>query len=282
MQPNVDRVAASALRARNKAAAGTGTLRCHARDTQQGAPQDTQRRTPPCANPGPTHHCTAEGKGNPMKTDSDLKKDVLAELEWDPEVNAAAIGIGVKDGVVTVSGHLTTYSEKFAIERALRRVDGVRAIGMEVDVVLSPQHRRSDSDIATAAAQALKWQARLPDDKVRVSVEHGWVHLSGEVDWEFQRRSAEKAVRPLLGVVGVSNEVTLATKAVPADLNDRISQALQRQALREARRVEVNVDGPKVTLRGSVHSWQERDAVQGAVWAAPGVRTVINELRVGA
>ena len=217
-----------------------------------------------------------------MKTDSQLKKDVLAELEWDPEIHAAAIGVGVKDGVVTVSGHLGTYAEKFAIERALRRIEGVRATAMEVDVTLSPMHRRSDSDIAAAAAQALKWQARVPAEKLRVSVEHGWIHLSGEVDWEFQRRAAEKAVRPLMGVVGVSNEITLAAKALPSDLSTRISEALQRQAMRESKRVEVAVDGAKVTLRGTVHSWQERDAVQGAVWAAPGVRTVINEIHVGA
>ena len=217
-----------------------------------------------------------------MKTDSELKKDVLAELEWDPEINAAAIGVGVKDGIVTVSGHLGTYAEKFAVERALRRIDGVRATAMEVDVTLSPEHRRSDSEIAAAAAQALKWQARVPADRLRLSVEHGWIRLSGEVDWEFQRRAAEKALRPLMGVVGVSNEIALAAKALPTDLSTRISQALQRQALREAKRVDVSVDGAKVTLRGTVHSWQERDAVQGAVWAAPGVRTVVNEIHVGA
>lgn len=217
-----------------------------------------------------------------MKTDSELKKDVLAELEWDPEVNSAAVGVGVKDGVVTVSGHLDTYAEKFAIERALRRVAGVKAVAMEVDVTLSPQHRRSDSEIAAAATQALKWQSRLPGDRLRLTVENGWVHLGGEADWEFQRRAAEKAVRGLTGVVGVSNEITIAAKAAPTDLSALISQALQRQALREARRIDVNVDGSKVTLRGQVHSWQERDAVQGAVWAAPGVRTVVNELNVGA
>ena len=217
-----------------------------------------------------------------MKTDSELKKDVLAELEWDPEIGATSIGVGVKDGVVTVSGHLDTYAEKFAIERALRRIDGVRASAREGDVTLSPQHRRSDSELAAAAAQALKWQARVPADRLRVTVEHGWIHLAGEVDWEFQRRSAEKALRPLMGVVGVSNEIALAAKALPTDLSSRISEALQRQALREARRVDVSVDGAKVTLRGTVHSWQERDAVQGAVWAAPGVRTVVNEIHVGA
>ena len=149
-------------------------------------------------------------------------------------------------------------------------------------MTLSPQHRRSDSEIAAAAAQALKWQARVPAERLRVTVEHGWIHLAGEVDWEFQRRAAEKALRPLMGVVGVSNEITLAAKALPTDLSTRISEALQRQALREARRVDVSVDGAKVTLRGTVHSWQERDAVQGAVWAAPGVRTVVNEIHVGA
>lgn len=215
-----------------------------------------------------------------MKTDAQLKKDIEAELEWDPEIDATQVGVAVKDGVATLSGHLKTYSDKFAIERALRRIDGVRAIAMEVDVTLSPQHQRSDSEIAAAAAQALQWQARVPSDRLRVSVEHGWINLSGEVDWDFQRRAAESSVRQLLGVVGVSNAITLASRAVPSDLNTRISEALQRQALREAKQVEVNVDGTKVTLRGQVHSWQERDAVQGAVWAAPGVRTVVNELRV--
>lgn len=215
-----------------------------------------------------------------MKTDTELKKDVNAELEWDPEIDAAQVGVAVKDGVVTISGHLKTYADKFSIERALRRIEGVRAIAMEVDVTLSPQHQRSDSEIAAAAAQALKWQARIPDDRLRVTVERGWITLAGEVEWEFQRRAAESAVRQLLGVVGVSNGITLAARNVPGDLSTRIGDALQRQALREAKKVEVNVDGSKVTLRGQVHSWQERDAVQGAVWAAPGVRTVINELRV--
>ena len=215
------------------------------------------------------------------KSDSQIKKDVLAELEWDPEVNAATVGVAVKDGVVTLTGHLETYAEKFAIERAVRRLSGVRAIALELDVKLSPQHQRSDSEIAASASQALRWQSQVPADRIRLTAEHGWLHLSGEVDWEFQRGAAEKAVRSLTGVVGVSNEITLSMKATPADLAQRISQALQRQALREARRLDIAVDGPKVTLRGTVHSWQERDAVQGAVWAAPGVRSVINELHVG-
>jgi osmotically-inducible protein OsmY len=215
-----------------------------------------------------------------MKTDSELKKDVLAELEWDPQITAPSVGVAVKEGVVTVSGHLDTYAEKFAIERALRRLSGVKAIALELDVVLAPLHKRSDSEIASAAAQALRWQSQVPAERIGLTVENGWIQLTGEVDWEYQRTAAERAVRSLTGVLGVRNEVTLALRAAPVDLNQRIAEALQRQALREARRVDVAVDGPKVTLRGTVHSWQERDAVQGAVWSAPGVRNVINELRV--
>lgn len=217
-----------------------------------------------------------------MKTDAELKKDVLAELEWDPEVKCSAVGVAVKDGVVTVSGHLDTFAEKFAIERALRRLSGVKAFALELDVVLAPQHKRSDSEIAAAAAQALRWQSQVPAERITLTVENGWIRLAGEVDWEYQRTAAERAVRSLTGVLGVRNEMTLSLRAAPTDLNQRITEALQRQALREARRVEVAVEGPKVTIRGSVHSWQERDAVQGAVWSAPGVRSVINELRVGA
>ena len=159
---------------------------------------------------------------------------------------------------------------------------GCRHLYLKKCQVLLLQHLLYCRRMMFPMLQALKWQARVPAERLRLSVEHGWIRLSGEVDWEFQRRAAEKALRPLMGVVGVSNEVALAAKALPTDLSTRISQALQRQALREARRVDVSVDGAKVTLRGTVHSWQERDAVQGAVWAAPGVRTVVNEIHVGA
>jgi len=216
-----------------------------------------------------------------VKTDADLKKDVMAELAWDPAIRATAVGVAVKDGVVTLTGHLDTFIEKIAIERALRRVAGVQAIALELDVKLSPQHKRSDTEVATAAEQALKWNTVVPADKIRLTVENGWVRLQGEVDWDFQRQAAYKAVRPLVGVVGISNEITLKVKPAPADLARRIEEALTRQALREAKRVQIDVDGATVTLRGTVHSWQERDAVQGAAWAAPGVHAVVNDLRIG-
>jgi osmotically-inducible protein OsmY len=228
------------------------------------------------------HGALGGTEGAIMKTDSDLKKDVMAELAWDPAVTANAVGVSVKDGVVTLSGHLDTYAEKFAAERALRRVAGVQAIAIELDVKLSPQHKRSDTEIAAAAEAALKWHTSAPADKIRITVENGWVRLQGEVEWQYQRASVEKVIRPLIGVVGISNEIGLKVKPVPADLAGRIEDALKRQALREAKRVDVSVEGSTVTLRGHVHSWQERDAVAGAVWSAPGVRSVINEVRIGA
>ena len=216
-----------------------------------------------------------------MKTDADLKRDVTAELAWDPAVKSTAIGVAVKDGVVTLTGHLETFAEKHAAARALRRVAGVKAIALELDVKLAPDHRRSDTDIATSAEQALRWNTLVPVDAIRLTVDHGWITLQGEVEWDYQRRSVEKAIRPLMGVVGISNEITLRTRPHADRLAQKIEDALTRQALREAKRVKVEVDGSTVTLRGAVHSWQERDAAQGVAWSAPGVGNVVNELTVG-
>ncbi len=215
-----------------------------------------------------------------MKSDAQLKRDITSELEWDPSVNATNVGVAVKEGVVTLTGHLETYAEKHAIERAVQRVEGVQALAVELDVKLDPGHQRSDSDIAAAAESALQWHALVPDDRVRVKVEKGWVTLSGEVDWEFQRASAEKAVRPLTGVVGLSNAITLKVKTTPGNISTRISDALARQAEREAKGIEVKVSGSVVTLSGKVHSWAERTAAQGAAWSAPGITQVVNRLSV--
>ncbi len=214
------------------------------------------------------------------RTDTALKASVLAELTWDPAVKETSIGVAVKDGVVTLTGHLDTYAEKEAALRAVRRVTGVRAIAVEIDVKLSPDHVRSDTDIATGIEVALKWHTSIPDDAVRVQVEHGWVTLQGEVEWDFQRRSAEGAVRVLKGVVGISNEIKLRPKPQVADVSRRIEDALRRQALRDAQRIHISLDGSTVKLTGQVHSWQERQAAQGVAWSAPGVRAVINELEV--
>lgn len=216
-----------------------------------------------------------------MKTDAQLKADVTNELQWEPSINAAHVGVTAKSGVVTLSGHLDTYAEKYAIERAVQRVEGVKAVAVELDVKLAPNHQRSDSEIAEAAQAALKWNVLIPNERIRVMVDKGWLSLTGEVDWEYQRSGAEKAVRGLKGVVGVSNGITLKPVAAPANINHRIHEALTRHAEREAKNIEVMVNGSTVTLRGRVDSWAERAAVQGAVWAAPGISAVVNELAVG-
>jgi osmotically-inducible protein OsmY len=215
-----------------------------------------------------------------MKTDAQLKNDVCAELDWDPSINASQVGVAVKDGIVTLTGHLDTYAEEHAVERAVQRVHGVRAIAVELDVKLDPGHVRTDADIAAAALSAFKWHAQIPMDRIQVQVEKGWVTLGGEVDWEYQRREAEKAVRPLTGVVGVSNAIKLKPRVSPANLAQRIREALARHAEHEAKHIEVSVEGGVVTLRGSVDSWAERVAAAGATWSAPGVSSVVNEIKV--
>ncbi len=215
-----------------------------------------------------------------IKTDSALKTKVSAELAWDPAVKETAIGVAVKDGFVTLTGHLDTYAEKEAATRAVRRVAGIKAVAVEIDVKLSPTHERSDTDIAASAELALKWNTSIPIDAIRIKVEHGWVVLQGEVEWNFQRHSAERAIRPLMGVVGISNEIRLRAKPQVADLTLKIEDALKRQALREAQQIHIAIDGNTVTLTGHVHSWQEREAAQGVAWSAPGIRAVVNELQV--
>jgi osmotically-inducible protein OsmY len=186
----------------------------------------------------------------------------------------------VKGGIVTLTGHLDTYAEKFAAERAAQRVAGVKAVAVEIDVKLSPGHQRNDTEVANAIETAFLWHVEVPQDRVKVKVEKGWVTLSGEVDWEFQRRAAEKAVRPVAGVLGVYNMVSLKPQVAPGDVSQRIGDALSRHAEREARKITVSVTGSTATLRGRVDSLSERNAAQGAAWSAPGITRVINELTI--
>lgn len=215
-----------------------------------------------------------------MKTDADLKREIEAELAWDPAVKSTAIGVAVRNGVVTLSGHLENYAEKWAVEDALRRVAGVTAIALELDVRLSPEHQRNDTEIARAAESALIWHSRVPADDIRLTVDKGWITLQGEVEWDYQRKSAEKTLQNLQGVAGVINHLTLKHKPVPGDLQDRIRAALTRQAEREAKHIDIAVQDDTVILQGTVHSWKELEAAQGAAWSAPGVRSVISQLKV--
>ena len=213
-----------------------------------------------------------------MKTDAQLKKDVQDELGWDPAVNATNIGVIVKDGIVTLTGHLESFAEKFAAERAAERVSGVQALAMEVEVLLRNRDRRNDVDIASAARNALTWNTVVPDSRIHIKVENGWITLTGEVDWDYQRRAAERALRDLLGVVGVKNLIAVKARVSIPDVQKKITEALERQAETEAKQVQVLVNGSRVTLRGRVHSWPERQAAQIAAWSAPGVTNVVNEI----
>jgi len=215
-----------------------------------------------------------------VKTDADLLREVRAELAWDPAVKCNAIDVAVSDGVVSLTGSIETLADRHAAERAVRRVAGVQAIAIDLQVTLAAHHQRSDADIAASATQALKWNTLVPLEQVELAVDQGRVTLRGEVQWDYQRRGIEKALRPLMGVVAISNEITLRAQSKAVDLSRKIEQALTRQALREARKVHVDVDGATVKLTGTVHSWKELEAVQGVAWSAPGVHAVINELRV--
>lgn len=217
-----------------------------------------------------------------MKTDAHIKADVTDELAWDPAVNATGIGVAVKDGVVTLTGHLDSYAEKHTVERAVKRVAGVRGIALELDVKLAAEHKRSDSDIAQAAATALQLNSLVPDEKIQVLVENGRVTLTGEVDWSYQLASAEQCVRPLAGVRGLSNRITIKSRASSKDVGAQITAALTRQAAREAKHITVEVEGSVVTLWGKVHSLAEREAAVGAAFSARGVSRVVDKLEVGA
>lgn len=215
-----------------------------------------------------------------MKTDAQLKKDVAAELEWDPSIDATQVGVAVRDGVVTLTGHLGTFAEKHAVERAAKRVAGVRGVALELDVRLDPHRRMSDGEIADAVHTAFLWHALIPEDRIHFTVENGWVTLTGAVDWEHQRHNAEVAVRPLRGVLGVVNKIDIRQRDVPDYVAHRIHDALSRYAADEATNIEVLVEDSTATLRGTVNSWQEREVVQRAAWSAAGIQRVINELRI--
>ena len=215
-----------------------------------------------------------------MKTDTQIQQDVMAELSWEPSVNAAHIGVEVSDGIVTLAGHVTNYSEKLNAERAALRVHGVKALAVEMDVTLPGTNKRSDSDIAQSANNVLRWTTYLPTDHIKVKVEHGTIALSGEVEWDYQRNGAADAVRHLQGVTGVNNQITLKPEATASVVKADIEAALKRRAHRHSEAITVEVQGSDVTLTGIVNSWEERNLARNSAWGAPGVRNVNDNMTV--
>lgn len=214
-----------------------------------------------------------------MKSDLDLKQSVLDELKWEPSVSEAKIGVTAKDGVVTLTGSVKTYAEKHGAEKAAFRVKGVKAVAEEIEVKLPDTVNHSDSDIAAAAAERLAWDASIPKDAVKVLVSNGWLTLSGQVEWRFQHDAAAEALRTLWGAIGVSNQISIKPKADARDIKDDIMIALNRTWM-SPDRINVKAADGKVTLTGTVEYWDERELAGTTAWAAPGVTSVANDIRV--
>ena len=212
-------------------------------------------------------------------TDESLRQAVIDELEWEPRVNAAGIRVAVENGVVTLTGRVGTYAEKSAAEKAAGRVIGTKAVVEELDVHYSFDPP-SDTDIAHYARQALAWDVEVPKGSVEVKVGSGWVTLLGIVDWFFQRDAAEKDIRRLRGVRGVSNDIEIRPQVTASEVTTEINAALSRNAQIDAKKISVTADGGKVTLTGEVDSLQERHLAQQTAWSAPGVEWVDDELTV--
>jgi osmotically-inducible protein OsmY len=216
-----------------------------------------------------------------MSSDMQLKNHVEEELTWEPSVNAATVGVVVKDAVITLTGYVGSYAEKHAAERAVSRIRGVKALASELEVRLPGLMERSDEDIARAAANAISWNASVPTGKVTVRVSKGWVTLEGAVEWYYQRAAAERSVRDLLGIKGVTNSIAVKPLPTSVGVKAQIEAALTRNAELDAKSISVETQGSKITLRGTVRSWPERSAAERAAWAAPGVTRVENNIQVG-
>lgn len=215
-----------------------------------------------------------------MKTDTHLQSDVLDELRWEPSVDAASIGVAVKDGIVTLTGAVPTYSQCVAAVQVAERVHGVKGVATELHVRLFEDRSPTDADLAKAAVDAMKWRTTVPDERVKVAVSKGWITLEGEVDWYFQKASAEDAVRHLRGVKGITNRIQITPKATSTEVKTLIESAFRRTAELDAKKVRVETHNGKVVLRGDVRSWVERQQAEQSAWAAPGVTQVENHIAV--
>ncbi|MEA2995830.1 MAG: hypothetical protein QOG74_1379 [Alphaproteobacteria bacterium] len=215
-----------------------------------------------------------------MRSDSEIEKNVKAELEWDPDLDATDIAVSVKNGVVTLTGFVKSYTDRYEAETAAKRVAGVVAVANDIEVRMPSVDERPDPDIAREAAAAIKSQLPISSENIKIIVKNGWVTLEGEVEWQYQRQTAENVVRRIKGVKGVSNTILLKPRAEPTEVKRKIQEALRRSAEVDANRIEVEARGGEVTLKGTVRSWIEREEAERAAWAAPGVTKVEDRIVV--
>lgn len=214
--------------------------------------------------------------------DSALRQDIIDELDFEPSVDAANIGVAVEDGVVTLSGHVPTYAQKVTVEDVVRRVTGVKGIAQEIEVRPFGANETADDEIAKRAVNTIDWNTSVPEEAVQVKVQDGWVTLIGKIEWQYQKTAAEDAVRGLAGVVAVTNQIEVKPRTSASDIKKRIEDALIRNAEVEAEAIKVDVfDDGAVRLAGRVHTWSERNAAERAAWSAPGVKTVDDRIAIG-
>jgi osmotically-inducible protein OsmY len=213
-------------------------------------------------------------------TDKDLKQHVQSALDWEPSLDASDVGVSVDEAVVTLRGNVASYAEKVTAERVALRVYGVKAVANDLAVHLVSAFERTDTEIAQAAVAALKWNTMVPNDRVTVTVNNGWLALNGTLDWQYQKDAAARTVRDLTGVKGVTNNIIVQPRVKTIDVRDKIEAAFKRSAEIDARRVNVTATDGKVILSGNVHSWAERQEAEHAAWAAPGVTQVEDRLTI--
>lgn len=213
-----------------------------------------------------------------MKTDLEIQQDVMAEIKWEPLLNVSEIGVAVKNGVVTLSGAVDTYTKKLLAETAAKRVLGVKAIAEDIEVKVSGTGIKNDSEIAEAALSALKWQSTFLEENVKVKVESGWLTLEGQLEWEFMKSSAARAVENLVGVRGVTNAIKITPKLDPVDIKRKIKNAFHRSATIDSDNISIETIDNKVILTGKVRSWVEKKDAERAAWLAPGVNMIDNRL----
>ena len=212
-----------------------------------------------------------------MSVDRQLQESVLEQFAWEPSINAAHLGVTANDGIVTLSGHVESYFQKRAAEKAAARVKGVKAVVEEIKVRLHSTMARSDEDIAAAAVNRLAWEVSVPRDSIKVKVENGWVTLSGEVEWHYQKQAAERNVRSLIGVVGILNQTTIKPQADEINIGRNIDRALHRSWF-DPRTITVSAHGGKVKLTGTVETPGDRYVAAATAWSAVGTTEVENDL----